>query len=134
MTSLVEYKGDLRTFGIPLKSGKSYITDAPTDNHGKGEAFSPTDLISTALASYMLTLMDIRSTDNQIKLGKIKAEITKHMDSNPRKIKAIDVYISFDGTYYSIKEKMILEKAALTCPATLSLNPDIKQNVIFEYG
>lgn len=132
-TSTVKYLGSLRTEAIHLKSGEKIITDAPTDNHGKGEAFSPTDLVATALASCMVSIMGIQANTSNIQLGDIDAEITKIMGTNPRKIAEIIVTISFNNHQYSDKEKKILENAAKTCPAALSLHPDIIQTVTFNY-
>jgi len=132
-TSTVKYLGSLRTEAIHLKSSNKIITDAPTDNHGKGEAFSPTDLVATGLASCMISIMGIQANTSDINLGDIDAEVTKIMTSNPRKISEIIVNISFGNHNYSDKEKKVLENAAKTCPVALSLNPDIKQTISFNY-
>jgi putative redox protein len=127
------YKGDLRTEALHVKSGQKIITDAPTDNHGKGEAFSPTDLLSASLGSCMITLMGIAARTHNINIEGTSMKITKIMASNPRKVAEIVLDINMPGKNYTDKEKMILEKAALTCPVALSLHPDLKQTVNFIY-
>ena len=132
-TSTVKYLGSLRTEAIHLKSKERIITDAPTDNHGRGEAFSPTDLVATALASCMVSILGIQANTSNIKLGDIDAEVTKIMSANPRKISEIVVVMNFTNHHYSEKEKIILTNAAKTCPVALSLNPDIKQTITFNF-
>ena len=132
-TSKVKYLGDLRTLAVHLKSGNEIITDAPVDNNGKGEAFSPTDLVATALGSCMLTIIGISARKHQISLGEIDIEITKVMSSSPRKIKEIHVNFRFDKTPYTEKEKLIIRKAAATCPVALSLDKEIKQQLSFNF-
>lgn len=128
-TSKVRYDGQLRTSAVHTKSETGIITDAPTDNNGKGQAFSPTDLVATALASCMLTIMGIRADKGGIDIEGADAEVTKIMASNPRRIKEIIVTIKMPNNDYSDKEKEILEKAALTCPVALTLHPDILQTI-----
>ncbi|TNE80590.1 MAG: OsmC family peroxiredoxin [Bacteroidetes bacterium] len=132
ITSHIKYLGNLRTEATHVRSGNAFITDAPVDNHGKGEYFSPTDTVSSALGSCMLTLMGIAANAHQIELGEIEVDVTKHMASNPRRISRIDVSITFDRAY-SDHDKKILEKAAITCPVAQSLHPDIEQVVAFTY-
>lgn len=132
-TSSVKYLGSLRTEATHLKSGNQLITDAPTDNHGRGEAFSPTDLVATGLASCMISIMGIQANTSQINLGDIQAEVTKIMGSNPRKITEIIVAIYFKNHRFTDREKKILENAAKTCPVALSLDPTIQQHVTFHY-
>lgn len=127
------YKGNLRTEALHVKSGQIIITDAPVDNQGKGEAFSPTDLLSASLGSCMLTVMGIAARTHHIDLDGAAIGITKLMASNPRKVSEIIIEFKIPGKNYSEKEKVILEKAALTCPVALSLNPDIKQSIYFSY-
>lgn len=127
------YKGNLRTEALHIKSGQIIITDAPVDNQGKGEAFSPTDLLSASLGSCMLTVMGIAARTHHIDMDDAAISITKLMASNPRKVSEIIIEFKIPGKNYSDKEKVILEKAALTCPVALSLNPDIKQTVHFSY-
>jgi putative redox protein len=125
-TSKIIYTGNLRTEATHLKSKQTIITDAPTDNNGKGEAFSPTDLLSTSLVSCMITLMGIAANNHDFELGKIEANMRKHMANSPRKVAKIEIEMCVYGNY-SEKEKIILDKAARTCPVALSLNPDIEQ-------
>jgi uncharacterized OsmC-like protein len=131
MTSSITYLGDLRTECTHLKSGQTIITDAPIDNNGKGEAFSPTDLTATSLGACMVTIMGIAAQNHDIDIDGTRLEVTKHMVADPRRISAIDVNIIFPDKTYVGKEKKILEAAAKTCPVALSLHPDIKQNLNF---
>lgn len=132
--SQIIYKGDLRTEAEHLASGVKIITDAPIDNYGKGQAFSPTDLVSTALAQCMITLMGIAANNHQIKLRKIEAEVTKTMATDPRRISVIKIDFKMEDLNYTAKEKTILERAALTCPVAKSLSPDLKQDITFRYA
>lgn len=131
MTSQVTYKNGLRTSATHLKSGTNIITDAPTDNHGKGEAFSPTDLVATALASCMLTIMGIKADAKGIDIEGTKADITKVMASGPRRISETQVTITMPKKSYSEDDKKLLEHAAKTCPVARSLHPDLVQAVAF---
>ena len=133
VTSTVTYEGELRTNSVHLKSGNTIITDAPIDNNGKGEAFSPTDTVATGLASCMLTIMGIKAKAMQINIEGAHANVTKIMGVEPRRITRIDVefQLPFD---LDDKTKTILEKAALTCPVHYSLHPDIKKNIKFNWG
>ena len=127
------YLGELRTKLTHIKSGTDVITDAPTDNHGKGEAFSPTDLTSASLGSCMATIMGIFSNKHGISLPKFHYETEKIMSANPRRIDTIKINFTFESNNLSDDEKMKLERAALTCPVALSLHPDIKQEVTFSF-
>jgi uncharacterized OsmC-like protein len=131
-TATITYTGGLRTEAIHEHSGNQLITDAPKDNQGKGEAFSPTDLLSTSLGCCMLTIMGIVADRNKIELTGTKAEITKIMGSNPRRVIEIDVKIIFKKNYEA-REKELLEHAAVTCPVAKSLHPDLKQTIHFNY-
>lgn len=132
ITSTVKYPGELRTEAIHVKSGNKIITDAPTDNHGKGEAFSPTDLVATALASCMISIMGIVSMKEGItKADGAIAEVTKVMYAEPRRIGEIHVTVTMPKLNYSDKEKKMYEHAAFTCPVAKSLHPDIKQEIKF---
>jgi uncharacterized OsmC-like protein len=131
-TSKITYQGELRTKCIHLQSGTEILTDAPTDNHGKGEAFSPTDLVATALGSCMVSIMAIKSKDLEVKLKDSTVSITKIMQSEPRKIAKIVVILDM-AIQTSEKNKTILEKSAMTCPVLLSLNPDIEKEVTFNW-
>ena len=132
MTSKVNYLGDLRTSAIHIASDKNIITDAPIDNQGKGEAFSPTDTVATSLASCLLTIIGIKARDLNIDITKTSAEVTKVMASNPRRISEIEITVNFTKSYDQ-RIKKILEKAALTCPVSNSLHPDLKQNILFNW-
>lgn len=132
ITSTVKYPGELRTEAIHVKSGNKIITDAPTDNHGKGEAFSPTDLVATALASCMISIMGIVSMKEGItKADGLTAEITKVMYAEPRRIGEIHITLTMPKLNYTDKEKKMYEHAAFTCPVAKSLHPDIKQEIKF---
>ena len=133
-TSEIIYLGNLRTEAKHLRSGNTMITDAPVDKMGKGEFFSPTDTVATALATCMLTTMGIVGQAKGIELGSCYAQVLKHMESNPRRISAIDVDLHLSGSLkYSEKEKKILEETALGCPVARSLHPDILQNIRITY-
>lgn len=127
------YLGELRTEDIHIKSGKKIITDAPTDNNGKGEAFSPTDLVCASLCSCMMTIMGIKAQKHDIHLQGLEAEITKVMSANPRKISKIKIAFRLEETNASNEQLAMLKEAALTCPVALSLNPDIEQDVSFDF-
>mgnify|MGYP000580597155 CR=1 FL=1 len=132
MTSKVTYLGDLRTENIHLKSGNSYITDAPTDNQGKGEAFSPTDTVATGLANCMLTVMGIKANQMNVSIKGAVATVTKTMSADPRRISKIKVEYDFPNTLDS-KTQKILENTAKTCPVHYSLHPDIDKEVLFNW-
>lgn len=132
MTSKVNYLGDLRTSAIHIASDKNIITDAPIDNQGKGEAFSPTDTVATALASCLLTIMGIKARDLNIDIKNTTAEVCKVMESNPRRISEIQITVNFTKSYDQ-RIKKILEKSALACPVSNSLHPDLKQNILFNW-
>ncbi len=132
MTSKVQYLGDLRTECEHLQSGNKMITDAPLDNHGKGEAFSPTDTVATALATCMFTIMGIKAREMSVELQNSYAEVTKIMSSNPRRISGIKIDF-FLPANLSEKEKAILENAAKTCPVMYSLHSDIEKEIKFYY-
>lgn len=131
-TSSIEYVGDLRTICIHLQSGTQILTDAPTDNHGKGEAFSPTDLVATALGSCMVSIMAIKSKDLEVDLKDSTVSVTKIMQAEPRKIAKIVVELNM-SIETSEKNKTILERSAMTCPVLLSLHPDIEKEVTFSW-
>ena len=130
MTSKVKYLGELRTQCTHVASEKSIITDAPIDNHGKGEAFSPTDTVATALASCLLTIMGIRAKQLKIDIKDTTANVKKIMGENPRRIDSIIIDVYFKK-YFDEKIKKILEKAALTCPVYYSLNSSLKKEIQF---
>ena len=128
----VEYEGELRTKAKHLKSANELITDAPIDNHGKGEAFSPTDLVATAIASCILTIMGIVAERRKIKLKGARSEVTKVMGENPRRIAEIHVNIYFK-TKISDEDRKVLEKAAHSCPVHRSISSSINKEIIFHY-
>lgn len=132
ITSNIVYQGNLRVKNTHVKSGNTFLTDAPTDNNGKGEAFSPTDTVATALASCMMTIMGILAEREDINLVNTEANITKTMASNPRRISKIEVQFTFPKNYGD-KTKKKLEDAALTCPVLHSLHPDIDKDIQFIY-
>ena len=132
-TSRIVYLGDLRTKALHIQSGNELITDAPPDNKGKGEAFSPTDLVATSLGSCMLTIMGIAAREHQFNIDGTEIWITKIMKSNPRRIGEVKIEFDFPDISYSPKEKKILELAAFTCPVSQSLHPDLIQTIKFNY-
>jgi len=127
------YLGELRTEDIHIKSSNRIITDAPTDNHGKGEAFSPTDLVCAALSSCMMTIMGIRARKHGIELEGLQADVTKFMSSNPRQISKISVQFRLESTNATPDQIQMLKEAALSCPVALSINPSIEQDVSFNF-
>lgn len=134
MTSKIIYNGSLRTTATHLQSGSVVETDAPKDNHGKGERFSPTDLVATALGSCMISIMGIASMTHDIKTEGTECTIEKIMAANPRRISEIVVNIYMKGhDEFTDKQKAILEHAAITCPVYLSLHPDLKKTVTFHW-
>ena len=134
MTSTVLYSGELRTNCVHLQSGNEIITDAPIDNHGKGEAFSPTDLVATALASCMLTVMGIKANSMPLNIDGAKAEVTKIMQAEPRRIAEIIITIHMPERSYTDKEKIIMEHTAKTCPVLYSLHPDLIKTIQFVWS
>ncbi|MBV8255385.1 MAG: OsmC family protein [Chitinophaga sp.] len=133
-TAEIIYQGELRTVATHLQSGTIIESDAPVDNNGLGQKFSPTDLVATALGSCMLTIMGIKARDNQWKIEGTKVSIKKIMGTEPRRIVGIDV--TFDmpaGNGLEEKDRTILERAAMTCPVAKSIHPDIVQNVVFNW-
>ena len=132
MTSKVTYTGSLRTQCTHLRSGSEFITDAPVDNNGLGEAFSPTDTVATALASCMLTMMGIKSRQLDAELTGSYAEITKHMAAEPRRISKIELTLHLPSVT-SENERKILEHAANTCPVMYSIHPDIEKDIDYQW-
>ena len=128
------YLGELRTEIEHLQSGNKVITDAPLDNQGKGEAFSPTDLFSSSLGSCMLTIMGISAQGYGFSIEGTTFEIEKIMAANPRRVAEIKIDIHFpEGNNYTDKEKRVIESAAKTCPVSNSLHPDIIKTINFIY-
>lgn len=135
MTSTVIYEGDLRTVATHLQSGSQIETDAPVDNQGLGERFSPTDLVCTALASCMVTIMGIKARDLGVDLRGMTTSIQKTMKADPRRIGSIDLTFRFPETLtLDEKQRTILERAAHTCPVGYSLHPDLTVNAIFQWN
>ncbi len=132
-TSRITYTGGLRTSSVHLKSGNEIITDAPIDNQGKGEAFSPSDLLATSLGNCMLTIVGIAARTHGFDIDGTTAEITKIMAENPRRVTEIVVDLQFPSNNYTEKEKQLIERSARTCPVAQSLHPDITQNITFNY-
>ena len=131
-TSKVTYLGDLRTSSIHLQSGSEIITDAPLDNNGKGEAFSPTDTVANGLASCMFTVMGIKAKDLEVDFYGSNAEVTKIMGIDPRRITEIHVTFNF-SIHPDDKTKTILERTAMTCPVYFSLHPEIMKKITFKW-
>jgi putative redox protein len=127
------YTGELRTVATHVKSGAEIITDAPPDNQGKGESFSPSDLLAASLGSCMVTIMGIASQTHGIDIDGTKIKIRKVMAANPRRVSEVHVEFEMPQHNYSEKEKAILDNAARTCPVALSLHPDIKQLLKFNF-
>lgn len=134
ITITTKYLGQLRTESIHLKSQNKIITDAPTDNNGKGEAFSPTDLLAASLASCMFTIMGIVAEKNALKIDGASCEVTKIMTKTaPRKIAEIIVEFNFLANDFDENQKELLRQAAYSCPVALSIHPDLKKTVIFNF-
>ena len=131
-TSKIIYKNNLRTEAQHIASGQKVITDAPLDNNGKGEAFSPTDLVATALASCMITIMAIAAEKNGINISETSASVKKVMGINPRTISDIVIEITMSKDL-ALKDRKRLEKAALSCPVHKSLHPDMNKEITFSY-
>ena len=129
----VTYQGSLRNTAVHLNSGNALITDAPLDNQGKGEAFSPTDLLCTSLATCMITILAIAARGRNLELGEIKADIVKVMLTDPRRVGEIQIHMRIQEKGLSENDKKVLENAALNCPVAKSLNSEINQQVKFEY-
>ena len=127
MTSTVVYNGELRTTCTHLRSGNSIETDAPVDNNGRGERFSPTDLMSTSLATCMITVMGIKARTMGFDLNGVKIEVLKIMKADPRRVGAIELTFHIPGNLKEIDEKTktILKNTGITCPVQLSIHPDI---------
>lgn len=135
MTKMVTvYKGNLRNEITHVQSGTKIITDAPLDNHGKGEAFSPTDLFVSSLGACMLTIMGISAQSYGFNIDGTEIETEKVMSSNPRRVAEIKINIKFPaGSNYTEQQKRLIESAAKTCPVANSLHPDIKKEIVFNW-
>jgi putative redox protein len=133
-TAKTIYKGELRTEAMHMRSGNVIITDAPPDNKGKGEYFSPTDLVATALGSCIFTIMGIAAREHGFSIDGTTCSITKIMAENPRRIGEIKIDFDFKGREYTDKQKKILEYCVKTCPVALSLKDSLIQNVKLSFG
>lgn len=129
-----KYLGDLRVECVHNQSGTKIITDAPVDNNGKGESFSPTDLCATALGACAMTIMGIYGKNNNLELAGTEMEITKSMSQDPRRISKIEIIFHMPDRDYSDQDKKALENAARTCPVALSLNTNLEQEFIFKWA
>ena len=134
MTANIIYKGDLRCECTHLQSGTVIETDAPTDNKGKGQRFSPTDTVCVALATCVITTMGIKAADMNIDLKDTKIDVTKHMLAEPRRIGKIDLLLHFPSSLQlEEKDKTILERVGNNCPVTKSLHPDLVMNIEYRW-
>jgi uncharacterized OsmC-like protein len=132
MTSKVTYLGDLRTSSEHIQSGTIILSDPPVDNNGRGEAFSPTDLLANALGSCMMTIMAIKARDLNIDLTNSTVEVSKFMQTEPRKVSRIGIVMNMNIALDD-KNKIILERTAMNCPVLLSLNPDIEKDIVINW-
>jgi putative redox protein len=127
MTATIVYKGSLRCEATHLQSGSVLETDAPTDNKGKGERFSPTDLLCVSLATCIVTTMGIKAVDMNIDLSNTKIEVTKHMITDPRRVGKIEIKLHFlTSLGLDEKQKIILQRSGDNCPVKKSLHPDVE--------
>jgi len=133
VTSTLEYLGDLQLKATHVRSGQSFVTDAPVDNNGKGSAFSPTDLLASSLGLCMITIMGIAAQNSGFSIDGTKARVTKIMASDPRRVGEIIVELDFPPNNYSEREKQIIRQCAKICPVSQSLSADLKQTVIFNF-
>ncbi|MEO7316955.1 MAG: OsmC family protein [Ginsengibacter sp.] len=133
MTASIIYKGNLRCESVHIQSNSQIETDAPTDNRGKGERFSPTDLLCVSLATCMLTTMGIKANDMEANIDNAKASVTKYMASDPRRVAKIEVIVSLPANE-SDKDKTILERTGNNCPVAKSLHPDVELVISYQWG
>lgn len=134
MTASIVYKGQFRCECTHLQSGTVIETDAPTDNRGKGERFSPTDTVCVALATCVITTMALKATDMQIELSGTSISVKKHMLSDPRRIGRIDIVLTIPALNLDEKDRLILERTGNQCPVARSLHPDIQQQIEYNWG
>lgn len=132
-TSKIKYPGELRTISRHILSGEEIMTDAPVDNEGKGEAFSPTVLLATSLGCCMLTIIGISARKHGFSIDGTEVVVTKIMAQNPRRVGEIVVDFTFPSNQYEEKTKKIIEAAAKDCPVAKSLHPDLIQTIHFNY-
>ena len=133
MTASIIYKGNLRCEAVHIQSNSQIETDAPTDNRGQGERFSPTDLLCVSLATCMLTTMGIKAHDMEVDISSASAHVTKHMSADPRRVSKIEVDITLPDNA-SDKERIILERSGNNCPVVKSLHPDIELALTYTWG
>ncbi len=133
MTASIVYQGDLRCQATHLQSGTVIETDAPTDNRGKGEKFSPTDTLCVSLATCLITTMALKARDMNIELKNTKVDVTKHMLKDPRRVAQIDITIHFTRLQLDDDQKTILETTGNNCPVAKSLHPDLKTNIKYNW-
>lgn len=133
MTSTIHYLGDLRHTATHLQSGSTLITDAPVDNNGKGEAFSPTDLLATSLGLCMMTIIGIRCRQHSLAEPQMRAEVTKIMAANPRRVSEVRIQLHIEGPY-TPEDQAMIEREGRACPVALSLHPDLKQEITFHFN
>lgn len=132
-TAQITYLGDLRTEARHVRSGNLLITDAPVDNQGKGEAFSPTDLLCTALGTCMMTLVGITAQGHGLMLEGMDARVVKHMAAAPRRVARVEVHLHIRAKGLNSRHKDLLEHSARTCPVALSLSEALEQEVHVEF-
>lgn len=133
-TARILYIGDLRTEAEHVRSGNKLTTDAPVDNNGKGEFFSPTDLLATSLGACMVTIMGMSAKTHGFNIDGTKISVQKIMGTNPRRVVEIVIDLHFPHNNYSAKEKKLIELSAKECPVAQSLHPELKQTINFHYG
>ena len=134
MTASIFYEGNLRCRATHLQSGTVIESDAPTDNHGKGEKFSPTDLLCVSLGTCIITTIAIKATDLNIDLKYTTIEVTKHMLNDPRRVGQVDVNVKFPRSFtVDEKDKLLLERTGNNCPVAKSIHPDIKVNIAYKW-
>lgn len=135
MTSRIVYEGNLRTVCTHENSSNSFETDAPLDNQGKGERFSPTDLMATSLGACALTIMGIKARDMEVDLKGTTIAVEKIMKSDPRRVGGINLTFNFPATVNADeKQRVIIERCARTCPVFYSINPDIELGITFNWS
>lgn len=132
MVSKIAYLGDLRTESTHLQSGDKIITDAPVDNHGKGQAFSPTDMVTNAAGACAMTIMGIKANEMGVDIVGSTIEVYKEMQADPRRIKKITLHIAMQSTANE-KERVVLERVAMHCPVLFSLHPEVEKEVTFNW-
>jgi len=133
MTASIIYEGDLRCSATHLQSGTVIETDAPTDNRGKGEKFSPTDTLCVALATCLITTMALKARGMEIELKDTKIDVIKHMLKDPRRVGQIDVTLHFPPLQLNKEQKSLLETTGNNCPVAKSLHPDLIMNITYNW-